>query len=107
MLLGFFVRPEPAWGTTSFYSSIIHACPVRGPRFNPLACRKRHIKVKKKSHHPNFHSHPQWKWENVAEDKWGAMDSLTQYFLLPGKRIKLNTVEAEAAYPAVVLYIHN
>lgn len=37
-----------AWSTASFYSSIIHACPVRGPRFNPQACRKRHITVKKK-----------------------------------------------------------
>lgn len=32
------------------------------------------------------------------------MDSLTQYFSLPGKGIKLNTMEAEAAHPAVVLY---
>ena len=72
----------------------------------PRHVEKDILQLKKKSHHPSFRSHPQWKWGNAAEDNWGAVDSLTQYFLLPGKGIKLNTMEAEAAYPAVVLYIH-
>lgn len=106
MLLCFFVRPEPAWGTASINSSIIHACPVRGSQFNPQPCRKRHITVKIKPPSKLPLTPTLEGWGNVAEDNWGAVDSLTQYFLPSGKEIKLNTMEAEAAYPAVVLYTH-
>lgn len=97
VLLRFFVRPEPAWGTASFYSSIIHACPMRGPQFNPQPCRKRHntVKIKPPSKLPLTPTLEGW--GNVAKDNWGAVDSLTQYFLLPGKETKLNIMEAEAS----------